>query len=172
MYNAQIKNTEDEIPDITHLATSASYTAKINEVKEETRSITNLSTNASLNVKINEIKNEIPSIINLATTTAVTADKNEIPDHSKYIMNREFNKLTAENFTARLKQANLATKGDIADFVKKTDFDDKLKKINKKVISNKSQEVRVENELKNQQDKIEILQTYDSSFFIGQSYFF
>ena len=28
-------------------------------------------------------------------------------------------KLTAENFTARLKQANLATEGDIADFIKK-----------------------------------------------------
>ena len=31
----------------------------------------------------------------------------------------EFNKLTAENFTARLKQENLTNKGDIADSVKK-----------------------------------------------------
>ena len=30
-------------------------------------------------------------------------------------------------FTARLKQANLASKNDIANFVKKTDFDNKLK---------------------------------------------
>ena len=41
--------------------------------------------------------------------------------------------LTAENFSARLNQENLTTKGDIADFVKKkkrqTDFDDKLKKL-------------------------------------------
>ena len=36
---------------------------------------------------------------------------------------REFNKLTAGKFTARLKQANLATKDDTADFIKKTDFD-------------------------------------------------
>ena len=43
------------------------------------------------------------------------------------------NKLTAENFTVRLKQANLATKDDIDGFVKKTDFDDKLKNLNKKV---------------------------------------
>ena len=74
----------------------------------------------------------IPSITNLATTTtAVTAVENKIPDHTKYITTPEFNKLMAENFTARLKQANLATKGDIADFVKKTNFNDKIKNLNK-----------------------------------------
>ena len=39
----------------------------------------------------------------------------------------EFNKLTSENFAARLKQANLASNSDIVNFVNKTDFDDKLK---------------------------------------------
>ena len=39
-------------------------------------------------------------------------------DHDKCINNTKFNKLTAENFAARLKPANLVTK---------TDFDDKLK---------------------------------------------
>ena len=50
----------------------------------------------------------------------------EINDHEndKYITTPEFNKLTAESFTAILAQANLASKGDIANFVKKTDFDD------------------------------------------------
>ena len=32
----------------------------------------------------------------------------------------------AENFAARLKQANLARKSDIANFVNKLDFDNKL----------------------------------------------
>ena len=64
----------------------------------------------------------MPNITNLATT-ALTAVDNKVPDHSKYFTTSEFSKLTAENFTARLKQAKLATKGDIADFVK--DFDDK-----------------------------------------------
>ena len=41
---------------------------------------------------------------------------------------QEFNKLTSENFALRLSQANLASKNDIAVSVKKTDFDDKLKK--------------------------------------------
>ena len=54
--------------------------------------------------------------------------------------------MRAENFTARLKQANLVTKGDITDFVKKTNFDDKLKSLNKKVTSNKSRHVLVQNE--------------------------
>ena len=35
---------------------------------------------------------------------------------------KEFNKLTSEYITARLKQANLASKTDIANFAKRTDF--------------------------------------------------
>ena len=49
-------------------------------------------------------------------------------DHEKYITTQHFNKFTAETFAARLKQANLAIKTDIADFVKKKDFDYKQKK--------------------------------------------
>ena len=37
-------------------------------------------------------------------------------------------KLTADNFEARLAQAKLGTNADIANFVKETYFDDKLKK--------------------------------------------
>ena len=35
-------------------------------------------------------------------------------------------KLKTDKFTAKLKQVNSASKSDIADFVKKTDFDDRL----------------------------------------------
>ena len=46
--------------------------------------------------------------------------------------------LTSESFTARLVQANLPNKSDIDNFVKKkTDFDYKLKNLNKNVTSNK-----------------------------------
>ena len=116
---AKIKDIEDKIHDITNLTTDTILNAKINEVKNEIPSITNLVNNASLNAKINEVKNKIPNITNLATDTALTAVENKIPDHSKCITSPEFNKLTAENFIARLKQASLATKGDIADFVKR-----------------------------------------------------
>ena len=56
--------------------------------------------------------------------------KNTDHDHSnKHITTQEFDKLTAQIFAVRLTQANLASKSDIAALVKKTDFDDKLKKL-------------------------------------------
>ena len=88
-------------------------------VKNEADSVTNLATTTALNAEKNQVKNKIPNITNLATTSAVTVVENKIPDHSKYIPTQTFNKLTAENFTARLAQANLASKSDIANFVKK-----------------------------------------------------
>ena len=54
----------------------------------------------------------------------------------KYITTGKFNKLTAENFAARLKQAYLETKDDIDGFVEKLDSDDELKSLNKKVTPN------------------------------------
>ena len=66
--------------------------------------------------------------------------------------------LTADNFAARLKQANLASKNDIDGFVKNTDFDEKIKKLATKA------------ELKVEQDKTVKLQTFDSSYFRGKSH--
>ena len=56
--------------------------------------------------------------------------------------------MTLENFIARLKQENLAGKNDIANFVNKTGFNDKLKNLNKKITSNRTKNVIVKNELK------------------------
>ena len=109
------------------------YNAKIKDIEDKISDITNLATNNTLNSKTNEVKNKIRNITNLATDIVSTAVGNKIPDHSKYITTREFNKLIAENLNARLKQANLATNGVIADFVKKTDFAEKLKSSIKKV---------------------------------------
>ena len=50
-------------------------------------------------------------------------------DHDIYIATQEFNKLTSENFTARLKHADFAGKNDIVNFVKKISFDKKLKTV-------------------------------------------
>ena len=49
--------------------------------------------------------------------------------------------IVSENFAARLVQASFSSQNDTAAFVKKTDFDDKLKKINKKVTSNKTKHI-------------------------------
>ena len=125
--NTKIKDIEDKILDITNLATNITLNAKINEFKKEILSITNLDTTTALNIKINEAKNKILNITNFATTTALTAVENKIPGHSKYITTP----VNSREFAARLAQTDLASKNYIVNFGKNTDFDDKLKDLNK-----------------------------------------
>ena len=72
--------------------------------------------------------------------TKISGIENKITtdhDHDKYMTTQEFNKLAAENFTARLAQHNLASKSDIANFVKKTDLNkNELDELSKKVKKN------------------------------------
>ena len=63
--------------------------------------------------------------------------------------------MTTDVFNARLAQANL---------IAKKNFDAKLSSLNRKITSNKSKNLLVQNELKK-------LKTCDSSYFIGKSYF-
>ena len=81
-----------------------------------------------LNTNISEVENKIPDTSSLATTTVLNTKisevENKIPYHDKYITTPEFNKLTAESFVARLKQA---------DIVNKTDFDNKLTSFNRQI---------------------------------------
>ena len=58
-------------------------------------------------------------------------------------------------FNARLAQANLITK---------TDFDSRFSNLNRKITTTKAKHLFVENELNR-------LKTFDSSYFIGKSYF-
>ena len=102
----------------------------------------------------------MPSISGLATTSALTAVENKIPkigslvkkitdhNHDKYINTPEFNNLAAAVFTARLAQANLVTK---------TDFHTKLISLNKKINSNKTKHLLVENEFKNYKHLIQVI---------------
>ena len=70
----------------------------------------------------------------------------------------EFNKLTAENFAARLEQANLASKSDIANLVNKTIL---IISFNKRINSNKTKHVLVENELNELSKKLKQHQQKD-----------
>ena len=79
----------------------------------------------------------------------------KISNHDKYITTPEFHKFTAENFTTRLKQANLVTK---------TDFDNKLTSFNKQITPNKTKHLEV-------QKKVDNLITKDYNFFLGRIYF-
>ena len=88
-----------------------------------------------LNTKINEVENSILNTNSLVTTTVLNTKiievENEIHNQNKYFTTPKFHKLTAGNFTARLKQGNLVTK---------TDFDQKLTSFNRKLTSNKTKE--------------------------------
>ena len=53
--------------------------------------------------------------------------------YGKYTITQEFNKLTAYNFKARLTHEKVATKGDIADLVKNTDFYERIKSLSKTI---------------------------------------
>ena len=81
-----------------------------------------------LNTKISEVENKIPNTSSLVTSTVLNTKISEvekkIPSHNEYIATPGFNRLTAENFTARLKQAYLVTK---------IDFDKKLINFNRKI---------------------------------------
>ena len=81
--------------------------------------------------------------------------KRKITDHNhdKYITTPEFNKLSAEVFNLKLKQADLVTK---------TDFDGKLRSQNQKKNSNETKHLLVENELKK-------LKTFNSIYFRGKA---
>ena len=76
-------------------------------------------------------------------------------NHDKYITTPEFNILAADVFNARLAPVNLITK---------TDFDVKRSSLNRKVTTNKSKHLLVENELKK-------LKIFNSSYFICKSQF-
>ena len=79
-----------EIPNITNLATKPSLTAVENKIPN----VSNLVKKTDFNTKINDIEKKITD-----------------HDHSnKYITTTECNKLTSENFAARLKQANFVKK--------------------------------------------------------------
>ena len=88
------------------------------------------------------VENKIPSVTNLVKKVNYDIKVNEIEKkitdhtHDKYITTPEFNKLTAENFAARLKQENLVTK---------TDFYNKLTVLNGKNVLNKTKDIAIEN---------------------------
>ena len=103
-----------------------------NTVQDEfARTVTAIQTNDSSNlVKKTDYDTKIDEI------------KKKILSH--HFTTPEFNMLTTENVAVKLKQAKLATKDGIEDFVKKADFDEKLININKKVISNQTKHMEAE----------------------------
>ena len=92
--------------------------------------IINLAIKTTFNSKINQVKGEILLkvkclvLVIQSNKTDYNTKFSEMEkkitdhDHDKYITTPEFDKLTAENFAARLAQADLASKNYIAISVK------------------------------------------------------
>ena len=171
------KTVYDKLPakvnniDTSDFVLKTKYQTEKTEWEKKIPDVTDLIKKAKLTV----LENKIPDVSSLARKTALTAVENKIPivsslvkktncntkfseldhNHEKYITTPEFNTLAASVFDARLAQANLTTK---------TDFNAKLPSFNRKITSNKSKHLLVENELKK-------LKTYDSNYFIGKYHF-
>ena len=115
-------------------------------------------TTTNLNTKINGFENKTPDTSGLVTTTVLNTKisevENKILDHAKYTTTLEFNKLTAEHFAARLKEA---------DLVSKTGFDNKLTRFNRKITSSNTKYLQV-------QKKLNSLIRKDYNFFLGRIY--
>ena len=145
-YDADKTELEKKIPDTSKLVKKSDYNAKVSEIEGKIPSISGLVTTSALTA----VENKIPSISNLVKkidyNIKITETEKKLTDHKhdKYITTPEFNKLTAENFTARLAQANLITK---------TDFDAKMPNLDRKITSLKK------------------LETFDSIYFCGKSHF-
>ena len=75
----------------------------------------------------------------------------------EYLTTLDYNKFTNNILDAEITEKKLFNGSDIADFVKKTDFYDQLKILNKKFASNKAKHVVVENELDELSKKIKPL---------------
>ena len=133
-------NQKKKFPNISNFVKKLDYNTKISEIEGKIPSISGLATTSELTA----VENKIPSVSNLVnktdynTKTSETDNKLTDHRHDKYIATPEFNKLTAENFAARLAQANLVTK---------TAFDTKLSSFNKRITSNKTRDLLIEKKL-------------------------
>ena len=152
-YNIDEVELEKKIPNVTDFVKKA----KLTELENKISGISNLATKKVLTA----VKNKMPNVSNLVKETDYNTKTREIENkltdhnHDKNIDTQEFNILAADVFNARLAQANLITKKE---------FGSKLSSLNRKNTANKSKHLLDENELNK-------LKTFDSSYFIGKSHF-
>ena len=108
----KISDAEKKIPNSSDLAKKTDLNAKITEIENKIPNITGLATNSALTT----VENKTPNVNNLVTktdhNTKMSETEKKVSDHNheKYITTPEFNKLTTENFKARLAQADLVKK--------------------------------------------------------------
>ena len=152
-YQTDKTELEKKIPDVTNLVKKAKLTELENKISDVSSLVTKIA--------LTTVENKIPDVSSLVKKTdyktKITEIEKKLTDHNhhKYITTPEFNTLAEDVFNAILSQADLITR---------TDFDAKLWSLYRKLTKNKSKHSLVKNELNK-------LKTFDSSYFIGKSYF-
>ena len=127
----KVNELDKKIPDTTTLIRINQYNTdkqnlqkKIRDVeKKSTRRCVSVTTTV-LNTKVSEVEDTSSLVATTVPNTKIGEVRDKIPNHDAYITTQEFNKLRAENFKERLKQA---------DLVSKNDFDKKIISFNKKI---------------------------------------
>ena len=147
------------------LVKETDYNAKITEIENKFPDISNLATKTALAT----VENKISNVSGLATKTALTAVENKIPDIS--------------NFATKTVLTNLSnTVPDITILIKKSDYDTKIVEIERKYVSNTGFDSKLtqanvitkrnfDAKIIELENNIKKLQTFDSSYFRGKSYF-
>ena len=79
------------------------------------------------NIKTTDTSDLVKKKTNYNTKINETENKINDHDYAKFITTQELNRSTSDHFTARLAQAKLESKNDIAYFVEETDSVDKIK---------------------------------------------
>ena len=144
---------EKKIPNVSNLAKKAKHTKLENKIPN----VSSLATKAGFTAVENKITDVISLVKKTHYNTKITEIEKKVTDHNheKYITTPEFNTLAVDVFNARLAQTNLITKAE---------FEGKLSSLNRKITTNKTKNLVVENELNK-------LKTFGSSYFIGKSHF-
>ena len=122
---------ENKISNTSDLVKKADYNTKITEIEGKIPDVSSLATKTALTTVENKIPNVSSFVKKTDYNTKITEIEKKLTDHNhdKYITTPEFNNLAAAVFDVRLKSVNLVTK---------TDFDDKLSSLNRKITVNKT----------------------------------
>ena len=118
----KINKLDNKVPDATTLIHINQYNTDKQNLEKKTGDVDKKYQKLVVTTVLNTINSGLTKKTDYNTKISEINKKIFDHNHHKYITTGKFNKLMADNFAARLKQASLATKTDIDDFVEKTDL--------------------------------------------------
>ena len=97
---AELTTVENKIPSVNNLVNKSNFNTNVTESLGEIPSISGLAAKTELTA----VENKIPSVNNLVKNSRITEIEKKINEHKygQYIATSGFNKLSAENFVARI----------------------------------------------------------------------